>query len=218
MRDFHNYMRDFHNSLSFLYPHICICKHVYKLIPLFIHNLNLLIMVRIRNLLFFLTLLCCQNNLLAQIIRKDHREMTPSEKRTYRDAAIARRAVIETEASHHQTHFQTEIHTFGTSVNGRQFLPWHRLFILDTEDLLKTSGVANADKITVPYWDWRVENNTSNITWDDSGFLDLTTLNNNSFNITRGSMTSGFLLASNPDLNSMMDLTDNLPSSFQSVS
>ena len=174
-------------------------------------------MVRIRNLLFFLTLLCCQNNLLAQLIRKDHREMTPSEKRTYRDAAIARRAIIATEASHHQTHFDTEIHT-GNTNNGRQFLPWHRLFILDAEDLLKTSGVANADKITVPYWDWRVENNTSNITWDDSGFLDLTTLNNNSFNITRGSMTSGFLLASNADLNSMMDLTENLPSSFESVS
>ena len=40
MRDSHNYMRDFHNPLSFLYPHICIYKHVYKLIPLFIHILN----------------------------------------------------------------------------------------------------------------------------------------------------------------------------------
>ena len=64
-------------------------------------------MVRIRNLLIFMLLFYSGNDLLAQLIRKDHREMTPSEKRTYRDAVIARKDFMLLQAVHHAGHFQT---------------------------------------------------------------------------------------------------------------
>ncbi len=173
-------------------------------------------MVRIRNLLIW-SCIFVSFNLQGQRIRKNHLEMTPSEKSTYRNAVIARRDVLIERANHHSTHFNSEIHTRGNPINGTQFLPWHRLFIVDLEQSLRSSGVSNADKITIPYWDWTIENNVSNITWDDFGFLDLPTLNNNSFNITRGSMT-GSGLATTSNLNSMLALNSNLPTSFELAS
>ena len=115
-------------------------------------------MVRIRNLLIW-SCIFVSFNLQGQRIRKNHLEMTPSEKSTYRNAVIAQRDVLINVANHHALHFDSEIHTRGNPINGTQFLPWHRLFIIDFEQSLRSSGVSDADKITIPYWDWTIENN-----------------------------------------------------------
>jgi hypothetical protein len=183
-------------------------------------------MVRIRNLLLWSCILL-SFNLEGQRIRKNHQEMTPSEKLVYRNAVIARKDILVERALHHATHFQSEIHTVvkvgGTFpnntfeyFNGTQFLPWHRLFMIDFEQTLRSSGVANADKITLPYWDWRIENTLSNTTWDDAGFLDLTTLNNSGFGITRAIGVNNNL-ANSSLLNDMMLLTNNLPANYETA-
>ena len=57
----------------------------------------------------------------------------------------------------HQTQFSAGIH-------GRdQFLPWHRWFILEYENLLRRVDC----RFTVAYWDWSVVSRTP---WRESGF------------------------------------------------
>ena len=177
-------------------------------------------MVRIRNLLLFAVTIFWYSSVTAQLIRKDHREMTPSEKRTYRDAVIASKAILVSQASHHGNHFNSEIHTVPITFNGTQFLSWHRLFIVEIEDVLRKSGIPNADKITIPYWDWRVENDISNITWNATGFLDLPNLNTNGFDLTRsGMVNSGDDLANATKLNEMYtNLSNFIPQTYQFTS
>ena len=186
-------------------------------------------MVRIRNLLFFLTLLCCQYDLLAQLIRKDHREMTPSEKRVYRDAIIARKDFMLAQAEHHGGHFNTEIHTRASPINGTQFLSWHRLFLLEVEDQLRTSGIANADKITIPYWNWIANNGSAvDLSWNNTGFLDLAPFQAAGFvadndidpstprtQITR--QIGSFNIATNTEIAGMNNNTDFITSNWSSV-
>jgi tyrosinase len=155
--------------------------------------------------------------LQAQRIRKDHREMTPGEKQAYILALTARfnDNTLQDMGTHHSNHFGTEIHTTGGN-NGTQFLSWHRVFQLELEEKLRSAGSAKAQYITIPYWDWRVENSSGNITWDDNGFL------SNSFvstwSITRSNPMSG-TLASSSDVSNMLAMTGAiLPSTFQSAS
>lgn len=183
-------------------------------------------MVRIRNLLIFMLLFYSGNDLLAQLIRKDHSEMTPSEKRTYRDAVISLKNFMLAHAVHHADFFNTEIHTRASPINGSQFLSWHRLFMLEVEDQLRTSGISNADKITIPYWNWTIENSSSNVTWGNTGFLDLPTLQNAGFiadndgdpntpknAIIRSISPSPFVQSS--DLTDMNGLSSFMPSFWQ---
>jgi tyrosinase len=199
-------------------------------------------MVRIRNLLFYtIVMLWFVESINAQSIRKDHREMTPSEKTVYRNAVVARKDFHMEEAAHHAKHFNFEIHTRnlpnGQRVNGTQFLSWHRLFLLEVEDRLKTSGGTNAFRISLPYWNWADEN--SNVTWDNSGFLDIPTLQNAGFlcdNDSDGQRTDGLPITprvlitrniaasfniTNSNINDMINgsgVTSFMPSFFQAVS
>jgi tyrosinase len=147
-------------------------------------------------------------DLQAQRIRKDHREMTPGEKQAYILALTAKfnDNTLQDMANHHSNHFGTEIHTTGGN-NGTQFLSWHRVFQLELEQKLRAAGTAKAEYITVPYWDWRIENSNANVTWDDNGFL------SNSFvstwSITRLSPLSG-TLASSTNVSDMLAMTGNI--------
>ena len=175
-------------------------------------------MVRIRNLLFYTVfMLWSIDSIDAQIIRKDHREMTPSEKNTYVQALTANVSFLQGEATHHSNHFNTEIHTTA-GFNGTQFASWHRLFILEVEAKLRRSFITNADKITIPYWDWTAENDVSNISWDDNNFLDVNVLNNAGFGISRGNMTNGGSLANVGSLSSLQNLNSFMPTSPQNAS
>jgi len=63
------------------------------------------------------------------------------------------RGLIDTYAHEHEHHFFTGIH------RGPAFLPWHRYFLLQVEDELRSFDA----RVTLPYWDW---------TSDDSRDLD----------------------------------------------
>ena len=98
--------------------------------------------------------------------------------------------------------------------------------MLEVEDQLRTSGISNADKITIPYWNWTVENSSSNVSWGNTGFLDLPTLQNAGFiadndgnantprtAIVRSISSSPFVQSS--DLADMNDLSAFMPSFWE---
>ena len=125
-----------------------------------------MIMVRIRNLLFIIFLMFFSLDMaLAQRIRKEHKEMTPSERNAYVNALKAIRSNVATLVTNHIAAIN-EAH--GTQL----FFPWHRMFVLDFEDKLRaSSGSSQASTLSVPYWDYRVFFNQSTIDWDDQSFL-----------------------------------------------
>jgi tyrosinase len=211
-------MRSFRNSDSF-FVSIFVLLSAFNSFTSFLLTLKTKLMVRIRNLLVCLVLVISQSDVSAQLIRKNHREMTPSEKTTYVQALIANLSYLWGEASHHNLHGPTEVHTGNPPINGTQFLSWHRLFALEVEDKLRsTTTVANADRITIPYWDWRTENDMTGISWDDVGFLDIDVLNAAAFNLLRGSMSGpdvADLLATSTDVaNLQQNFTTFISSQF----
>jgi tyrosinase len=153
----------------------------------------------------------------AQRIRKDHREMTPGEKQAYTLALNQLFAIgtITDMANHHASHFESEIHTRGNPINGTQFLPWHRVFQLELEQKLRAAGTLKAAYITIPFWDWRIENTTANVTWDDNGFLSPAFVS--PWGVTRG--LGGATIANNTNISQLLALTGAiLPSSWQAAS
>jgi tyrosinase len=153
--------------------------------------------------LYIAILLLVTNNASAQRIRKDHREMTPSEKTAYVNALIVLRnnGTLTMIADHHASHFTTAIHSTSTT-NGEFFLPWHRIFAVEMENYIRGTSAA-ASTLCVPYWDWRLENTAANVTWDDAGFLQLSTLNSGSYTVTRSLGTTN-TLATPTDVTNML--------------
>lgn len=153
--------------------------------------------------LYMATFLLVSGNLLAQRIRKDHREMTPAEKTAYVNALVVLRnnGTLTMLANHHTSHFTTPIHTT-SSTNGEFFLPWHRLFAIEMEDYIKNTSAA-ASPLCIPYWDWRIENTAANVTWDDAGFLQLSAINSGSYTVTRSLGTTN-TMTSQADITSML--------------
>jgi tyrosinase len=125
-----------------------------------------MIMVRIRNLLFVVFLMFFTLDMVvAQRIRKDHKEMTPSERSAYVNALKAIQPGVATLVATHTGAINV---AHGTQL----FFPWHRMFILDFENRLRNSTGSNqANLLTVPYWDWRTDFNSNSIQWDDQSFL-----------------------------------------------
>lgn len=155
--------------------------------------------------LFIALILVVSDTIMAQRIRKDHLEMTPSEKTAYVNALITLRnnGTLAMMADHHTSHFNSPIHSTG-SYTGEFFLPWHRLFAIEMEDAIRgTSSLAS--NLTVPYWDWRLENTAANVKWDDAGFLQLSTLNSSTYTITRN-LQSTNSLASQTDITNMLTI------------
>lgn len=173
-----------------------------------------------KNSFFILILsLIAIQGVVAQRIRTDHREMTPGQKTAYLLALNAIHnngvnSVIVNMANHHNTHFDTEIHTRQNPINGTQFLPWHRVFQLDFEEVLRTAGTTNSQFITIPYWDWRVENTVAGVSWDDANFLSTANL---TWTISRP--FSSTPLGSNTDVNDLLAMPGSiLPTTHQFAS
>lgn len=153
--------------------------------------------------LYIALILLVSDTVMAQRIRKDHLEMTPAEKTAYVNALIVLRnnGTLTTMADHHASHFNSPIHTTG-SYTGEFFLPWHRLFAIEMEDAIRGTSTL-ASNLTVPYWDWRLENTAANVTWDDAGFLQLSALNSATYTITRN-LQSTNTLTSQTDITNML--------------
>lgn len=124
----------------------------------------------------FLIFCLCINTLFGQRIRKDHREMTPSEKSVFVEALKLSKSYIVQEGLHHQCHAGEVNSTCpeGGLIDIHQaafFLPWHRIFQYYIETNLRQTNTSNAQNVTIPYWDWRVETTAAEATWDDQNFL-----------------------------------------------
>jgi hypothetical protein len=142
-----------------------------------------------RILLFWLLLVWFTNDTTAQSIRKDYREMTGAEMNDYVEALNTMRSTgmgnnpanhhgasnwIDFFGTSHDVHFLTPIHTVrstnGTIIhNGRWFLPWHRVFLLEYERVLKQ--LSGKNYLSIPYWDSRNDANTGSTTFWHNGFL-----------------------------------------------
>src|SRR5438067_2252592 len=66
---------------------------------------------------------------------------------------------VHAEAMNHNdpTAMAWGVHTMGPMMPGRNFLPWHRQFVLQLEKRLQATAPAGATAVTVPYWDWMTD-------------------------------------------------------------
>lgn len=93
--------------------------------------------------------------------RKNFRDLTSDERNRFVAALndLKSRGVIDQFASDHSSFF-------GNAHGESSFFPWHREFNRLFEDQLRTYDA----RITLPYWDWTVDNTNTSSLWD-SGFL-----------------------------------------------
>ena len=137
-----------------------------------------------RILLFWLLLVWFTNGGNAQSIRKDYREMTGAEMNEYVAALNQMRSTglggnpanhhgatnwIDFFGISHGQHFDSPIHSGQLNGNGRWFLPWHRVFLLEFERALQQ--LSSRNYLSIPYWDSRDDRNTGSSTFWHNGFL-----------------------------------------------
>ena len=106
--------------------------------------------ILIQVVLSFLLVFFCGTKAFGQTIRKNYRELSNDEKQVFANAlyALKQSGIIDEYANLHSQEFNQGIH------NSEDFLPWHRWFIYYFEKALQNSGVAGANKIALPFWDW----------------------------------------------------------------
>ena len=105
----------------------------------------------------------------AQAIRKNYNEMTPEERYSYKIAIESMKSTFQQLGCLHE--FYTQSHTDHNAHTQDYLLPWHRWFQYYTENLIKQAPTLNAEKLTIPYWDWREEYHDSNMTWHKNSLL-----------------------------------------------
>jgi tyrosinase len=99
-------------------------------------------------------------------VRKNVSRLTRTERRRFVEALleIKRRGEYDEFVRLHIEHF------VGDGDRGLRaahmtpsFLPWHRRFVLDLENALRSVD----DSVTVPYWDWTRDRSTTSAPWTD---------------------------------------------------
>ncbi|MEA2526120.1 MAG: tyrosinase [Thermomicrobiales bacterium] len=103
-------------------------------------------------------------------VRRDARTLSPAERQAYAAAILAIKekpspwamglSVYDTFVLWHRDAFNCDINA---AHMGPAFLPWHRQFLLLFEQQLR----AVDPTITLPYWDWTVDNTPDSYVWGD---------------------------------------------------
>lgn len=140
---------------------------------------------------------------IGQSIRKDHNEMTVSEKNNLVSAfyqlANSPDLIVDF-AVFHNDNFN-EIH-FNLPQNAAAdvFLPFHRMLLWELELEMQRLN----PNLSIPYWDWTVDNTNTASLWD---FNFMGQFNTN-FNLGRAVGLSGFPLPIQSDINTLMSETN----------
>lgn len=103
---------------------------------------------------------------MAQSIRKDHNEMTASEKSQLVAAFVALENTEVNDLAAYHGNFFSQIHfNLPSNPNADIFFPWHRRQILELEQAMQDN--VNS-KLSIPTWDWIEDNLASDPLWDTS--------------------------------------------------
>ena len=129
----------------------------------------------------------CQNGVLVRCsrVRKEWHSLTPDERKRYINTVVTASRTYRICFSylinlHHLLFTGYEIHGGPNTF----FLPWHRWYILQVENLLRQISPG----ITIPYWDWSLEANT----WTQSEVWDPTNgFGGNGIPVTTGPFKAG---------------------------
>ena len=107
---------------------------------------------------------CASGNLRE---RKDFLSLSASEKKRYIDAVVTVSTVAPYKTDYENL-LRKHRENFNTTLIHRkeQFLPWHRWYLLQYENLLRRVD----PEITIPYWDWRQDQPFSSLMWRNSYF------------------------------------------------
>lgn len=166
-------------------------------------------------MLFFF---CCITNGYTQSIRKNFKEMTQSEKdelvKVFKDLeadydhdndAVTPNVIglVNDLANYHDLNFDDIHFNLPDYPEKDVFFPWHRRQIFELEQAMQNIN----SKISIPYWDWTIDNSHDTSTgelWDPDfmgGFNDLWNL---------GRTFSGPALPTTSDVNTVQDTGSNI--------
>jgi tyrosinase len=102
----------------------------------------------------------------GQGIRKNYTEMTAAEKGAYVDALFVlhndenwSQDVVRDIAEVHGYWSIFPVIHFPQEETNNQFVPWHRMVLWEVEDAIQRHN----PRLTVPYWDWRVNRDTTDV-------------------------------------------------------
>jgi len=157
------------------------------------------------NYCLLILIICFIGNLSlqSQSIRKDHNEMTISEKNNlvaaFYQLANSPDLIVDL-AVYHNDNFN-EIH-FNLPQNAASdvFFPFHRALLWELElEMQKLNP-----NLSVPYWDWIVDNTNTSPIWDFNFMGQFDT----NFNLGRAVGLSGFPLPVQSDIDNMQSITN----------
>ena len=104
----------------------------------------------------------------AQRRREDHRRLSASARTAFNaalqalhaDGSYQRLAAIHANMSHN-------MHSMGDPAGTQRFLPWHRIYTLQLENLLRAKNPA----VTIPYWNYAVDRARPDWVWKPPGVV-----------------------------------------------
>jgi hypothetical protein len=104
----------------------------------------------------------------AQRRREDHRRLSASARTAFNaalqalhtDGSYQRLAAIHADMSHN-------MHSMGNPAGTQRFLPWHRIYTLQLENLLRAKNPA----LTIPYWNYAVDRARPDWVWKPPGVV-----------------------------------------------
>ncbi|MER5635444.1 tyrosinase family protein [Kitasatospora sp. NPDC002227] len=98
--------------------------------------------------------------------RIDHRKLDQAGRDTFNQALQAahasgdyqKLAAVHADMSH-------RMHSMNGPVGTQRFLPWHRRYLLEMENLLRSTQPAAGPSLTVPYWDYATDHARPDWVW-----------------------------------------------------
>lgn len=138
------------------------------------------------------------------LIRKNASQMGKAEKERFLSAIKTLNSIkaYGNQVVHHTKHELYLIHSMNGPKGAMRFLPWHRIYIFELEEMLQ----AFEPGISIPYWDW--ENERQIPEWLNNFTPDVPS-DNETFTVIRRppSSRTSFLLPSKTDVEKLLSIS-----------